>query len=680
MKRLAVTITALAAAALIIQPSRAELSPSPPTLRQTFEQQLTLLQDCRAKYAAALPSVPPYCYADVVISLLAQNPAILSDRLEKAFNAYVSTRPTMTADVAAQHQLLWQVGAGGRAIMQHLAETQALASSEIYAQRAVAARAQDGDPTLYSAEALKNGRGWPPLWLIDHINAQVGARKPFGWTTEREIDFSIRKKQSADADEVAAAGARYQRWQRQPATLAALLDALPPSTMYVEFIDYRSATEAPAGWSTRPRGEARYYAFTAWKQGHQLVVRGADVGSATVVDEEVLRFLRQIRELFPAEGLGRSLYQRLLGPFDSGVAAARQLVVAPSGLLSVLPFEALPTPRGYLNDGVAVLYGNARDVLAEKLTEKLRRAPSPAPLGRGLVLADPAYARKATAPSPAAPCAVSRGGPAQAWLFPRSFEALPCTSEEAAAIQRLSPGTIDVLSGAAAAERAVRRRERPRFLHLATHAFFLPPPAISPAAFGAGGAMTQEQLANAPAEVQPFVDPLASSALALAGANGYAEEPPQRPSDDDGLLSGSEVQDLNLVGTELVVMSACDTAKGVVGAGHAFYGLRHAFRVAGAAAVVASLWSANDVTTSWFMSSFYTHLFKGEPAAVALQRARLELRQKCDVCNHPYYWAPFVMEGSASAFSRKPVTSAAAAAVRPTSSAAAPNAHKRGPD
>jgi CHAT domain-containing protein len=192
-------------------------------------------------------------------------------------------------------------------------------------------------------------------------------------------------------------------------------------------------------------------------------------------------------------------------------------------------------------------------------------------------------------------------------------------------------------------------------VHLATHAFFLPRAASAP----------YDEFAMAPLEQGVFVDPLANGALALTGADGYAEAPPQRPSDDDGLLSGSEIQRLNLLGTELVVMSACDTAQGVAGTGNTFYGLRHAFRAAGATAVVASLWSANDVTTSWFMTSFYTHLFKGEPAAVALQQARRELRQQCDVCAHPYYWAPFVMEGSASALFRRPAASAPSVVKQP---------------
>jgi CHAT domain-containing protein len=94
------------------------------------------------------------------------------------------------------------------------------------------------------------------------------------------------------------------------------------------------------------------------------------------------------------------------------------------------------------------------------------------------------------------------------------------------------------------------------------------------------------------------------------------------------LLSSSPAWgSLDLWGTQLVVLSACDTGRGDVKLGQGVYGLRRAFLVAGAETVVMSLWKVNDETTRTLMETYYRHLLAGQGRATALREAMRELRR-----------------------------------------------------
>jgi len=102
-----------------------------------------------------------------------------------------------------------------------------------------------------------------------------------------------------------------------------------------------------------------------------------------------------------------------------------------------------------------------------------------------------------------------------------------------------------------------------------------------------------------------------------------------------------EVLSLDLAGTELVVLSACETGVGEIHAGEGVYGLRRAFQEAGVKSVVNSLWPVSDEGTRRLMTEFYTQLFQKVPAREALKAAQLKLLQT--EWNHPYYWSAFVL-------------------------------------
>jgi CHAT domain-containing protein len=112
------------------------------------------------------------------------------------------------------------------------------------------------------------------------------------------------------------------------------------------------------------------------------------------------------------------------------------------------------------------------------------------------------------------------------------------------------------------------------------------------------------------------------SGIVLAGAN-------RRPTplgQDDGILTALEVAELDLSGVELAVLSACETGLGEVAGGEGLLGLQRAFQVAGAQAVVASLWKIGDEPTRALMARFYENLWrKNQPPAAALREAQLSM-------------------------------------------------------
>jgi CHAT domain-containing protein len=99
----------------------------------------------------------------------------------------------------------------------------------------------------------------------------------------------------------------------------------------------------------------------------------------------------------------------------------------------------------------------------------------------------------------------------------------------------------------------------------------------------------------------------------------------------------------------LVVMSACESARGKISRGEGVVGLSRAFIAAGAEAVVASLWAVSDASTAELMKTMYANMMgEKEPAGRALNEARLALIDGEEYA-HPFYWSPFVVIGDGTA-------------------------------
>jgi len=140
--------------------------------------------------------------------------------------------------------------------------------------------------------------------------------------------------------------------------------------------------------------------------------------------------------------------------------------------------------------------------------------------------------------------------------------------------------------------------------------------------------------------------PLLRSGIALAGANQAKAIDSTSDTADDGYLTALEVAQLDWKGTELVVISACESGTGDIQAGEGVYGLKRAIAVAGARSSLLSLWKVDDKATAAFMESFYLKLKAGQSRADALAATQKEFRaHRNKSWRHPYVWAAFQLSG-----------------------------------
>ena len=142
--------------------------------------------------------------------------------------------------------------------------------------------------------------------------------------------------------------------------------------------------------------------------------------------------------------------------------------------------------------------------------------------------------------------------------------------------------------------------------------------------------------------VDRSTDAMALSAIVLEEAYGRGGA-----SSDDGMLTPLELQNVDLRGTEMLVLSQCRMAHGVASVGEGVYGMRRAAIVAGAQAFVAPLWNVDDRVQRSLMAHFYRALARGQTRADALREAKLALRRSPDTRSF-LYWAPVILSGSAS--------------------------------
>ncbi|WP_164016776.1 CHAT domain-containing tetratricopeptide repeat protein [Pyxidicoccus trucidator] len=420
--------------------------------------------------------------------------------------------------------------------------------------------------------------------------------------------------------------------------------SLPGDAALVEFITYedRPLVLEP-GTPTSPRpSQLRYLALVLFPDA---TIHFQDLGPAESIDLAAshLRDALATRDAnfrVPAQ----ALYQLAFQPLLPLLGNTRRLFLSPDGQLALVPFAALHDGHEFLVDAFDFTYlPSGRNLLP-------RPQESNAP-DSVVVLADPDFSAVLPALPPSkgdTSMLAARSLPGarssstlRADLASRAWAPapLPGTRQEAESIKRLLP-QAELFLGAEATKERLLQLPPPGILHLATHGFFLedaPGPPDS-RAVGQFGALGEDSLAPS------LPDPLLRSGLVLAGAGAPAPSsasPADAPS-DSALVTALELAGLNLWGTQLVVLSACDTGRGDVKLGQGVYGLRRALVVAGAETVVMSLWKVNDDTTRRLMEVYYRKLLAGQGRAAALREAMLWLRTTRP---HPHDWAPFIALG-----------------------------------
>lgn len=217
-------------------------------------------------------------------------------------------------------------------------------------------------------------------------------------------------------------------------------------------------------------------------------------------------------------------------------------------------------------------------------------------------------------------------------------EPLPETLKEVKAIGKICKKAklkSIVLTIDAATEDTVQHftgKHAPDILHFATHGMFLEE----------NSTLGNENQSGIKDRLRLAKNPLQHSVLMLYGANhSWMKGEQITGSEEDGILTAQEVTHLNLSNTDLVVLSACNTGLGQVHNTEGVFGLQRAFKLAGADAILVSLWPVDDAITKDMIILFYTNLLKYEQdAATALYNAKAEMRERNEL---PRFWAGFIL-------------------------------------
>ena len=337
--------------------------------------------------------------------------------------------------------------------------------------------------------------------------------------------------------------------------------------------------------------------------------------------------------------MSNALFQLVWKPLQPLLTEVRTVYYSPSGLLCRLSFAAIHADNGKLLTDkynlkqllctrslawssqnkdfftTASLWGDIDYDNAATITA----APLPGYVSGGTVLFAPSYDFNATNKS----------------NYNRVWQALPGTKTETEKIFLLLKEKniiAEQQNGSAASEEQFKKMDgaSPGLLHIATHGFFLQAAAASKAS------------GYHPEESNSFSlqqNPMFRSGLLLAGSNATWSGNATQHTREDGVLTAYEISQLDLSNSQLITLSACETALGDIEDNEGVYGLQRAFKMAGAQRLLMSLWKVPDKETSELMLIFYTYLLQGDDASNALHNTQLAMKEKYA----PYYWAGFVL-------------------------------------
>ncbi|MDB5222417.1 MAG: Tetratricopeptide 1 repeat-containing protein [Chitinophagaceae bacterium] len=326
---------------------------------------------------------------------------------------------------------------------------------------------------------------------------------------------------------------------------------------------------------------------------------------------------------------GDSLYTLIWKPFGSYLKGIKTIAYSPAGKLYTIAFQALPVDSNkVLMDMYDLQQYTSTRLIAQRGQQNNLSKPKTAVLfGDAQFNMDTTLIKSIankTAPATTSYVPANRGSSASAW------NSLPGTAEEVKKLQQLFTNNgiaTQIFTKQQSTEEALKglNAKAPQVLHIATHGFFLP--------------VSREQTAVTGNVYAMADNPLLQSGLVLAGANYVWGGRPPLQGVEDGIATAFEISQIDLSGTELVVLSACETALGVVQGSEGVFGLQRGFKMAGVKKMVVSLWQVPDKETAELMTLFYSTWLTGKTIEDAFQYAQSAMRKKYS----PFYWAAFIL-------------------------------------
>jgi CHAT domain-containing protein len=395
--------------------------------------------------------------------------------------------------------------------------------------------------------------------------------------------------------------------------------------------------------------EHHYGAIVLFSKGAPLWI---PLGKANEIEHLVRRYGTLVRGSPQEEELSanlQALYEALWVPIGQALPSqTKRIIISPDGQLNFISFATLLTKdKQFLAQTYSVQYvASGRDLLREL---------KPSTAKEVVLFANPDFDLASTAMLAKAEHRSSDGGSKsirgseKREIEDWSFGSLEGTQKERDELIKKFAGwgwTPTDFTAKEATKKVLLKMHSPYILHLATHGFFAKEDPTS--------AQTEpEALSNDRQSVTKskfFKNPMHRSGLALAGAQTTIEawkreEVP--PVENDGILTAEDVSTLDLQGTWLVTLSACDTGSGEARAGEGVMGLRRGFIQAGAQNLLMTLWPISDEVTVQIMSDFYEAAHKSGNAPEALAEVQrnwlVKLRTEKGLAQAVNLAGPFIM-------------------------------------
>ncbi|MCF6360270.1 MAG: CHAT domain-containing protein [Cyclobacteriaceae bacterium] len=331
-----------------------------------------------------------------------------------------------------------------------------------------------------------------------------------------------------------------------------------------------------------------------------LVVKPSEIKMVVLLDGDQLerKYFKYYKNVIKFKRDDAHSYNQFWKPIAKELTGISSIYLSSDGVYNQLSVNSLKNPDGgFVLDGLSILnVSSLRSIVGKSALESSKKT--------ALLVGNPSYGSPEIAP-------------------------LPGTGKEIEAVSTILKANgfkNMVYQNASATEEIIKEARSPKVLHIATHGFFVKDVKTN------NNTVFSVPLNNINDNV------LLRSGLLLANAGKLDIN----AGGNNGVLTAYEAMNLDLTNTDLVVLSACETGLGDIMSGEGVYGLQRSFEVAGAKAVIMSLWKVDDTATQLLMTSFYKNWVASKDKLSSFRKAQMELKASYP---EPYYWGAFVMQG-----------------------------------
>ena len=387
-----------------------------------------------------------------------------------------------------------------------------------------------------------------------------------------------------------------------------IVKLLPNDSALIEFKEYIPYDiNNPDGSDNNKR----YLAFLITDKG---VIEKFDIGSSIDIENKINAALLSTKEgLSDSERKWSEVRNLIIKPMQNEINNVKTLFISPDNLLHNVPFNGLPRyqffKKSYFGSEVRInLISTGRDLI--NLSKPIKTESS-----NSLVVANPDFNFEFDFDNRDFIGELNYYEEELLNDNSSNWKSLPNTEKEGIEIAKIL--NANLLNGIEASTASITNFKNPKIIHIASHVDF-----------------SIKKNDNS----KPLIF---QGSIPLAGANN-----PENSYLDDGYLNAIEISQLDWSGSELVVISGCNSIKGQFIPGEGIFGLKRAISLAGSRSSLLSLWEVNDEATADFMIIFYQNLVSGLSRSEALIATQETFRKhkKLDY-RQPYIWGAFQLSG-----------------------------------